>query len=132
MTKPGYADLRRIFNNNPAPSFIEARSQRADAGFFGRVVNETGDPIRRFSAYLKDLAAPNMSGFLRLFDTEDGRFSVTDVAPGDYSLLVVPEGGSLDKAKVAQVEVRKGFYLGKLRLYYIPLARQKNRNPVAQ
>jgi hypothetical protein len=113
VTKAGYAEQRLVFGSKPAPSVIDVRLQPAEAGFFGRVIDEAGNPARRFTMYLKDLSAPDMLGFLRQFDTEDGRFSVTDVAPGVYSVRIIPDSViPLTNADLPQLEIRKGFYYG--------------------
>jgi hypothetical protein len=115
VTKAGFAEQRLEFDSRSAPPIIEIRLQPAEAGFFGKVTDDVGKPVRRFSLYLKDLSAPGMLGFLRQFDTEDGRFSVTDVAPGAYSVQFLPDSViPLTQANLPQVELRKGFYYGEV------------------
>jgi hypothetical protein len=93
--------------------------QVADSGIFGRVVDDGGKPVRRFSVLLRQ---QEMSGSARLFNSEDGRFAITDFAPGIYSAYFSSDSGPPLSAHLPELEIKKGFYYGEVVVRLLPYA----------
>jgi len=124
VRKIGYAEQRLTLNKIP-PCDMEIRLQQADSGVYGRLVDDTGKPVRIFSMTFWGLSNP-ANLFTRRFDREEGRFSVTDVPPGlyritfatdnytvttmDTGIRVIGRSSLYRQATIEQIEIKKGQY----------------------
>jgi hypothetical protein len=93
------------------------RMKRVEAGLFGRVIDHRGIPVKRFVVHLRNEATqPAKSDYQRSFSVDNGRFAVTDVAPGTYTLIIqsVTSSTAEDVQVLRQdgVEIRKDFFFG--------------------
>jgi hypothetical protein len=125
IKKIGYAE-EHLTMNQVTPFFVEIRLERADSGVFGKVLDSAGNPVRTFRITFTDASNP-AGWFMRRFDTEDGRFWVTDVPPGIYRAsfaldertvetrqgsTVIRVSSLLGRATIENLEIRKGQYTG--------------------
>jgi hypothetical protein len=117
VSASGFLDQRVALDSKkpPVPETI-VRMKRVEAGIFGRVIDYRGFPVKRFVLHLRRETAPAGSDLQRSFSVESGRFSVTDVAPGVYTLIIqsVPASSAEDVEVLRNegIEIRKGFFLG--------------------
>lgn len=120
VSAPGFLDQRLAFDGRKSPTGeTVVRMKKVEAGIFGRVIDYRGIPVKRFVLHLrKDPARPAGTDFQRSYSVDSGRFAVTDVAPGVYSMIIqsVP-GSSAEDVQVYRndaVEIRQGFFLGEV------------------
>lgn len=120
VSRTGYFDQRIAYDNSkPAPPEAAIRMKRVEAGLFGRVIDYRGISVRRFVLHLRNVSAkPGTQEYQRSFSSENGRYMISDVAPGVYTLVLQSVPGStaedVQLASLEQVEIRKGFLLGEL------------------
>lgn len=118
ISAAGFLDERLTFDSKkPVPPEPAVRIRRVEAGIFGRVIDYRGIPLKRFVVHLRDESAPaGKPEYQRSFSVDNGRFVVTDLAPGTYTLLVQSvTGSSAEDVQVLRqdgVEIRKGFFFG--------------------
>ncbi len=118
VNTPGFLDQRLAFDSKkPAPPEAVVRVKRVEAGIFGRVIDYRGIPMKRFVVHLRDESAQaGKPQFQRSFSVDNGRFTVTDLAPGTYTLIVqsITSSSAEDVQVLRQdgVEIRKGFFFG--------------------
>jgi hypothetical protein len=113
VVKKGYVEWRNQLNTRV--NNLEIRLQSAKAGLFGRVSDEAGNPVQRFTVYFQDETSTKLGTFTRVFETDDGRFAVTDVPTGAYDLIV--RGGNslpLVSVRLGRIELRDGYYFGEI------------------
>jgi hypothetical protein len=122
VKKEGYAEQNIVLETEPPAKMLEIRLQRADTGIFGRVVDEEGKPVHRFSLYFHYYAAQSALGVLRWFDNEEGAFFVADLNPGTCEMVVSTDSIPPQKAVLKQLEIKKGFYFGELLMKVSPPA----------
>lgn len=120
VSSPGYLDQRLAFDNKkPAPPEVVVRVKRLEAGLYGHVIDYRGLSVKRFIVHLRDAAAkPGSQEYQRSYNSENGRFAITDAAPGSYTLIIqsVPESTAEDVqlVRLEKVEIRKGFLFGEV------------------
>ncbi len=118
VNAPEFLDQRIAFDSKkPAPPEAVVRIKRVEAGIFGRAIDYRGIPIKRFVVHLRDESAPaGKPEYQRSFSVNNGRFTVTDLAPGTYTFIVqsVTSSSAEDVQVLRQdgVEIRKGFFFG--------------------
>jgi hypothetical protein len=118
VSAPGFLEQRVTFDGKkPAGAETIIRLKRVEAGLFGRVIDYRGIPVKRFVLHLREEAANSVRpDYQRSYNVENGRFTVTDVAPGTYTLIIQSVAASTaeDVQVLRQdgVEIRKGFFLG--------------------
>jgi len=118
VSAAGFLDQRLAFDSKkPVPAEASMRMKRVEAGIFGRVIDYRGIPVKRFVVHLRDEAAqPAKPEYQRSFSVDNGRFAVTDVAPGTYTLTIqsVASSTAEDVQVLRQdgVEIRKSFFFG--------------------
>jgi hypothetical protein len=124
VTRLGYFDQRLTFDGNkPAPPEVAIRLKRVEAGIYGRITDYRGVPIRRFVVHLRNAAAkPPIQEYQRSFSDDRGAFSVTDAAPGVYTLIIQSvQSFTTDEVQIVtreNVEIRKGFLLGEILMQF--------------
>ncbi len=120
ITRAGYFDQRLTFEAGkqiPPESIVRLKS--VEAGIYGRVIDYRGLPVKRFVVHMRS-AAGGSGGpeYQKSFSSDRGAFSVTDVAPGTYALVVQSvQSATTDDVQLMQmdkVELRKGFLLGEV------------------
>ncbi len=114
-SKTGYFDQRREFDvSKPAPQEVVLRLKSVEAGIFGRVVDYKGLPVKRFIVHLR--VGAGGQDYQRSFADDSGRFLITDVAPGTYTLIIQSAlAATTDNVQLFNqegVEIRKGFLFG--------------------
>ncbi|MBZ5497894.1 MAG: carboxypeptidase-like regulatory domain-containing protein [Acidobacteriia bacterium] len=120
ISSPGYLDQRLAFDSNkPVPAETVVRVKSVEAGLYGRVIDYRGIPVKRFIVHLRDTAAkPGSREYQRSFSSENGRYMMTDVAPGVYTFIIqsVPNSTAEDVQllRVEKMEIRKGFFFGEV------------------
>lgn len=112
--KEGFEEQNIVFETEPPPKMLEIHLSRADTGIFGRVMDKEGKPVRRFSLYFHDSSVQSSLGVMRWFDNEKGEFFVSDLGPGTYEVIVSTNSIPPQEARLHQLDIRKGFYLGEL------------------
>jgi hypothetical protein len=126
VTRLGYFDQRLTFDNtNPAPPEVAVRLKRVEAGIYGRVIDYRGIPIKRFIAHLRNPGAkPPIQDYQRSFSDDRGGFTITDAAPGSYTLIIQSvQSSTADDVQIItreNVEIRKGFLLGEILMQFPP------------
>ena len=126
VARLGYFDHRVTFESSkPAPAEVSIRLKRVEAGLFGRVIDYRGMPIKRFVAHLRTPAAkPPVQDYQRSFNDDRGAFTITDVVPGNYSLIIQSvQATTADDVQIMtreNVEIRKGFLLGEILIQFPP------------
>jgi hypothetical protein len=136
VKKPGYSDLLSLDPvkqwatesslADPIPE-LEIRLERAgQGGFFGRVVDAEGSPVRRFAVSL----APKVgAGQTRSFENDDGLFAVRDIPAGTYHVTIytTPASRTVEVKRVSldSIEIRKGFFYGEIVAQFPPATEKK-------
>lgn len=120
VTRAGYFDQRLTFEaGKPVPTDSIVRLKRVEAGIYGRVIDYRGIPVKRFVVHIRN-ASGGSGGqdYQRSFSSDRGAFSVTDIAPGTYALVVQSvQSATTDDVQLMRmdnVEIRKGFLLGEV------------------
>ncbi len=88
----------------------------ANAGVFGRVVDEEGNPVQRFHVEILDGSHAVTSQYI---DNEDGRFVLPDLVEGKYSIrvnspLIPTRGVTMD-----DLNLRDGYFYGPVSMILI-------------
>jgi len=111
-SKPGYkTELKQFEEGKFQPTFVEIRLHRAQSGIFGRVVDEAGNPVLRFVVLV--YGYPDyMPGSTQSFDTEDGRFLVTDLPEGTYTIRVTSPMIADREYRSRELKLRNGYFYG--------------------
>jgi hypothetical protein len=115
---PGFLDQRLAFDSKkPVPAEASLRMKKVENGIFGRVIDYRGIPVKRFVVHLREEAAqPAKPEYQRSFNVDNGRFVLTGMAPGRYTLLIQSVTSSTaEDVQVLQqdgVEIRKNFFFG--------------------
>ena len=126
VSRLGFFDQRVTFDSaKPAPAEVSVRLKRVEAGIFGRVIDYRGIPIKRFVAHLRNPGArPPIQDYQRSFSDNRGAFTITDVAPGNYSLIIQSvQATTAEDVQILtreNVEIRKGFLLGEILMQFPP------------
>jgi len=126
VARLGYFDQRVTFDSaKPAPAEVSIRLKRVEAGIFGRVIDYRGLPVKRFVAHLRNPEArPPIQDYQRSFSDDRGAFTITDVAPGNYALIIQSvQGTTADDVQIVtrkDVDIRKGFLLGEILVQFPP------------
>ena len=116
-TKRGYAEYNHVFDGKPLPMEMEIRLLSASSGIFGRVLDEAGKSIRRFSVIAWDAFAPGRYAFRREFDDDNGQFLVTDIPAGIYRVkFQAAEGYWLRSTVLDNLEIRPGYFYGEIQV----------------
>jgi hypothetical protein len=120
VSRTGYFDQRvPLDQETPAQPAVTIRLKRVEAAIYGRVIDYRGIPVRRFVIHLRNVEVqPGGPEFQRSYNTLNGRYMISDVAPGVYSLLVqsVTESTAEDVqvVRMEPLEIRKGFLFGEV------------------
>jgi protocatechuate 3,4-dioxygenase beta subunit len=91
--------------------------QHSEGGFYGRAVDESGNPVKRLSIYLMTESGDT---HYREFDNDEGLFSIVDIPTGIYEVLFkalpigVREPFSPRTLTIKRIEIRRGFYYGEI------------------
>jgi hypothetical protein len=112
VKRNGYLDERVLFLEETVPPFIRIRLKHAEGGIYGRVVNGSGKPVKKFILSTLDPQAGTGS-VTRVIENEDGLFSIADIAPGNYQLTAATMGGAA-KSSALRIEIRSGWYFGEV------------------
>jgi hypothetical protein len=118
VTKTGYVEQRRIIDSVEMMRHVEIRLQPANAGIFGRVLDFSDNPVRKFSISLASQGMPGTNAYTRTFEDKEGRFSVRDVAPGVYMLVVHADYRIANTLRFGQVEIREGLMYGVIVMHF--------------
>jgi len=128
VTRTGFFDQRITYDGNQtAPVDVAVRLKPVEAGIYGRVIDHRGFPIKRFVVHLRGAdAKPGAGEYQRSFSDERGAFTITDIPPGTYTLLIQSVlNATTDNVQIVtreQVEVRKGFLFGEILMQFPPPA----------
>ncbi len=120
LTKAGFFDQRLTFESGkPVPPESTVRLKSVEAGIYGRVIDFRGLAVKRFVVHMRSSSeASGGPEYQKSFSSDRGSFSVTDVAPGTYTLVVQSvQSATTDDVQLMQldkVELRKGFLLGEV------------------
>jgi len=142
VSRPGYLTTRLnlpISSQGPAEE-IEICLRRPETGIYGRVIDESGRPVNRFSVTLMGvdpaMEMDHTGGSLRYggyhqfsFEDDDGKFLVTEIPAGVYLLNITSIPDSAREIRIndpkERVELRKGYYYGEILAQITPLSSQK-------
>jgi len=109
-SKPGYKTERRQFEEGKyQPTWVEIHLSSAQAGIFGKVIDESGNPVQRFRI---GIGARGWSSGSQNFDTEDGRFLVSDLPEGTYTIRVTSPLILDREFRIDDLKLRNGFFYG--------------------
>ena len=114
VRKPGYDEQQLLFAVGEIPASVEIRLKRSGAGFFGRVIDDAGKPVRNFSVRLNRVDGGSNETYWRWFDDEEGRFSLIEVPPGTYSAVVTSANDLGITKTLSPLEIKSGFFYGEV------------------
>jgi len=117
VTKPGFIAEFLYFRDQKCPDFLEVILKPAEGGIYGRVVDEKGDPVTRFSVVLRDAGSDHYPGLFKYIDNDNGMFSITEAPAGSYQMVVheiIENIDQVPKRMSMQVEIKNGFFLGEV------------------
>jgi len=108
--KAGYISQTMPFEDGHFVVF-NLRAARGNAGVFGRVVDEEGNPVQRFHVEILDGSHDVTSQYI---DNEDGRFVLPDLVEGKYSIRVNSPLIRTRGITVDDLNLRDGYFYGPL------------------
>jgi hypothetical protein len=120
---PGFIEQPKYRLGGEKSDAEEIITLKRSGGLFGRAVDEAGNPVRRFSLFLKSETG---ASYHRDFDNDNGLFSVGDVPPGIYDLAFSSLPVNLEssfvvtKSNLRSIEIRRGFYYGEIIVIFSP------------
>jgi hypothetical protein len=132
IRKPGFQEARiDLTEAKPRGLGVEVRLKRAEAGIYGRVIDDLDNPIPRFRVTfvpdtLRDrtLQREDLSSLLPLMpyirdiQNDAGLFSVTDIPAGVYSIRIqsLPYSPQEQARSISlgRVEIRRGYMYGEV------------------
>jgi hypothetical protein len=99
------------------PDFLVITLKEVEGGIYGRVTDEEGKPVSRFMAALWNLSQEStFPRFGRIFDNDEGLFSITPVPAGVYRMQVIriadPTTWSPIKSKLEKAYTLARFWRG--------------------
>ena len=118
-SKDGYIpQISKVDAKTTSPSAIMITMNRVQAGFYGRVIDESGIPVKRIRIYIERAGKADEDPMFRYFENEDGSFCVMDILPDLYNISISAISQSpRDRKKpflLEKVEIKKGFLLGEI------------------
>jgi hypothetical protein len=131
VSKPGYIQQVVIPGNIEQPggrldsetpnAEVIISLKRGEGGIFGRVVDESGMPVKRFHV---TLTRETWTVYFRDFDNDDGLFSVADIPAGiyDISFISAPINlrDTISSLLLKRIEIRRGYYYGEIQAQLLP------------
>ncbi len=114
VTKRGYAERKLIYESQIIPATLKISLSPEGSGIFGRVSDDTNDPIRQFSVSLISTSSPGSPVYTRYFDSVDGRFVLPDVSPGLYEVRFRASSPLLRPISFGSLEIRAGQMYGEM------------------
>ena len=95
--------------------------KRGEGGIFGRVVDETGMPVKRFHV---NLIKETWTVYYRDFDNDDGLFSISDIPAGIYDISFISAPINLrdpmSTQQLKRIEICRGYYFGAIQVQLLP------------
>jgi len=108
--KPGYKTEFKQFEEGKLQTWVEIHMSPAEAGIFGRVTDESGNPVQRFRIVI--YGTGYLPGHAQNFDTEDGGFLIPDLPDGTYSIRasspLIPDR----EFRIDRLTLRNRFFYG--------------------
>ncbi len=121
-TKEGYQEKRMILKQGEMSNFLEIRLESCNSGVFGIVTDESGNPIKQFEMYFRDIVNRTNRVYSRHVSDDSGQFSITDIPTGTYDIQIQGLGtGVLNVGNLKNVVVKDGYFFGAVGVQLKPL-----------
>jgi len=120
VRKTGYEDWHEVYSGKSRPSELLARLVEHHAGIFGRVIDQSLQPVWQFSVHLTDASSGKV--YIRAYEDINGYFLVNDVPVGVYNMRFSRSSyNSHEVARMEAIPIKEGYYYGELSVRLLPL-----------
>ena len=114
VIKKGFRETRVELNNKEPTRFLEVRLESEETGIYGTVVNSENSPVNHFTIVFTP-SAQGGGRYSREIDDTEGRFLVTDVPAGTYTVSIIILQPTFQFFKPQEVTLKSGFLYGEIR-----------------